>query len=194
MKKIHFIVVALFAFVSLSSNAQVEVGKVFVKPTVGINVANITKSEGDAKIGLLVGGEIEYGLSKLFSLSGGLFYSMQGTKGTADGVTETVSIDYINVPILFNYYAAPKLALKFGLQPGLKISATDKVSNSSQSASEDIEGLESMAFAIPLGVSYQISDFVIDARYNLGISNVAKEGEGKHSVFSITVAYRLPLK
>ncbi len=51
-----------------------------------------------------------------------------------------------------------------------------------------------MAFAIPLGVSYQISDFVIDARYNLGISNVAKEGEGKHSVFSITVAYRLPLK
>lgn len=188
------IILAAMAFISLAAYSQVEVGKTFIKPTVGINIANISKSEMDSRFGLLIGGELEHGLSKDFTLSGGLFYSMQGCKESSGGVTYTVATDYINIPVMVNYYPTNNLALKFGIQPGLNLSAEQKASGGGQSETLDIDGAESIVFAIPIGVSYQISDFVIDARYNFGISNVVKDGEGKHGVFSLGVAYKLPIK
>ncbi len=52
-----------------------------------------------------------------------------------------------------------------------------------------------MDFSIPLGLSYEISDFVIDARYNLGVANINDHGIGKirNSVIMLTVGYKIPL-
>ena len=53
--------------------------------------------------------------------------------------------------------------------------------------------------SIPVGVSYEISDFVIDARYNFGLTNVWKDdykkllGDAKNSVISLTVGYKFGL-
>lgn len=57
-------------------------------------------------------------------------------------------------------------------------------------ATEDaIKGFE---LSIPVGLSYEISDFVIDARYNFGVTKVA-EGDSKNSVFQFTVGYKFAL-
>ena len=178
---------------TLAANAQLKAGNTYIKPTVGINLANISKSEGDMKFGLNVGGEIEHNLSKQFSLTAGLLYSMQGTQFKSSGTTVKENFDYLNIPVLVNFYAAQGLALKFGVQPGFKTKANISASGNGKSGSEDIDGAESMVFAIPVGISYQISDFVLDARYSFGISNVMKQVEGKHGVFSVNLAYKLPL-
>jgi hypothetical protein len=44
-----------------------------------------------------------------------------------------------------------------------------------------------------MGISYEFSNFIIDARYNLGLTKVIKDGIGsKNSVIMLTVGYKIP--
>ena len=56
------------------------------------------------------------------------------------------------------------------------------------------DAYEKIDFAIPLGASYEISDFVIDARYNLGLTDIAKSNLAKvhNSVIMLTIGYKIP--
>ena len=79
MKKIFLSAVVML--VSVAGYAQHAVGEVTLKPTVGLNIANVTKSDGaDPRLGLAAGAELEYQLADIVSLSGGAIYSMQGVK------------------------------------------------------------------------------------------------------------------
>ena len=53
--------------------------------------------------------------------------------------------------------------------------------------------LKSFDFAIPLGLSYEISNIVIDARYNLGLTSIWDKGDEKHGVIQITLGYKFHL-
>ena len=60
------------------------------------------------------------------------------------------------------------------------------------------DGLKKFDLSIPLGLSYEIADFVIDARYNLGLTKVIDQNENisngaKNSVIMLTVGYKIPL-
>ena len=92
--------IVAMAFATLTASAQAEAGTLTLKPLVGINVANITDSEGDAKVGLAAGAELGYQLNESFAVTAGAIYSMQGAK--SEGVK--LNLDYINIPILANYY------------------------------------------------------------------------------------------
>ena len=53
--------------------------------------------------------------------------------------------------------------------------------------------LQSVELSVPIGLSYEISDFVFDARYNLGIAKINKNsGSIRNSVFQISVGYKIP--
>ena len=200
MKKLFLI--AAMMVMTLAANAQLKVGTTFVKPTVGINLANISGQDQDMRVGAHVGAEFEHALAKQFSVSGGLIYSMQGMKTSGGGVTVTTAFDYINIPIMGNYYISKNFALKFGLQPGFKASAKSKISGNGSSGSEDWDSsVSQICLSIPLGFAVEFSDFVLDARYSLGITNVLKDDyvfqtsgkNGKNNVISINLAYKLPL-
>ena len=45
-------------------------------------------------------------------------------------------------------------------------------------------------FTVPVGVSYEFYSFVFDARYNLGISKVAKDDDGSFNALTFTVGYK----
>ena len=139
------------------------------------------------KVGLAAGVEGEYGLTKDFSLTAGLLYSMQGSKAKeGDGKSK---YDYLNIPILANYYVTKGLAVKAGIQPAFMVSAKDQDGNNLK------EGCNTFDFSIPLGVSYEYQNFVIDARYNLGLTKINKEGDKSHknSVFMFTLGYKFAL-
>ena len=55
--------------------------------------------------------------------------------------------------------------------------------------------MKKVDISIPLGVSYEISDFVIDARYNLGLTKINDAGSNssKNSVIMVTLGYKIPL-
>ena len=183
MKK--FMMMVAMAFATLTASAQAEAGTLTLKPFVGMNLANMTKSEGDMKIGVAAGAELGYQVSDAFALTAGVGYSMQGVK--LDG--GKIKMDYLNIPVLANYYVVKGLAIKAGIQPGFLLSA--------KAGDTDIkDGCKKLDLSIPVGLSYEISDFVIDARYNLGLTKSFKGDDvagTKHSVIQITLGYKFAL-
>ena len=154
-------------------------------PQVGATLATITDTDDSKmKVGLVAGANLEYPITEAFSLSGGLLYTMQGT--AIKDVDDKTKLDYLNIPILAQYQLMDGLKIKAGVQPGFLMSA--------KAGDVDIkDGCETFDLAIPVGLSYEISDFVIDARYNFGTSKIYKGGaKCKNSVIMVTLGYRIP--
>lgn len=198
MKKLFLM--ALMAFIATTASfAQWSVGSITVQPKIGINGANITDADNsDSRIGLVLGGEFEYRVSPIFSLSAGALYSMQGCKGTAeddDGNTGDVSLklDYINVPILANVYVVKGLAIKLGIQPGFNVRHKASATVSGVNVTTNLPGIKSVDFSIPIGVSYEFNRFVIDGRYNFGLTKLIDDSDSKNSVFQFTFGYKFSL-
>lgn len=191
MKKLFLM--AVMALATVSSFAQHRVGTVTIQPKVGLSLANVTKGDGDIRVGAVAGAEFEYQVSDIFSLSAGALYSMQGCKGEVEGVDATVKLDYLNVPILANVYVANGLAVKLGIQPGFNVTSKASVEKSGTKVTTDLDGIESVDFSIPVGLSYEINNFVIDARYNLGVSKIMDGSDSKNSVFQFTLGYKFAL-
>lgn len=192
MKKILLTAVVMLA--SVASYAQQAVGTFTLQPKIGLNVASLTKNEGaDPRIGLAAGVEAEYQATDIFSVSAGLIYSMQGNKYKEDGATLTTKLDYINIPILANVYVTKGLAVKLGVQPAFNVSDKQKLSGGGASVEAEDVGAESFDFSIPVGLSYEFNNVVLDARYNFGVTSVADGGDAKNSVFQFTLGYKFAL-
>lgn len=199
MKKlIVMAVVALMA--TMSANAQ----QMFLKPMVGGTLATVTGDGTDGykmKFGIVGGAEFGYYVMEPLAITAGALVSMQGAAMKDDylpGYTDaSSSLTYLNIPILANYYVAPGLALKAGVQPGFLLSRKYKYTvNGHDHEFTDKDGLNTFDFSIPLGISYEISDFVIDARYNLGLTNIIDndntDSSQKNSVIMLTLGYKIP--
>ena len=197
MKKIMMIAAMMVA--TLSANAQNEVGQFTLQPKVGINIANMT-GDGDrnAKVGLVAGVEAEYGITENFGLAFGALYSMEGYKVKhelwGNGVLLntnkiSVNLDYINIPILAQFYPVKGLAIKAGVQPAFNV--RHKLGGD---GSGTVDGVKSFNFSIPVGLSYEYQDFVLDARYNIGVTKLYKDADqGRNSTISITLGYKFAL-
>lgn len=209
MKK--FLLAATVLMASVVANAQNEVGQISIAPTVGINLSNVTKLENtQMKFGIAAGAVAEYGVSENFGVSLGLIYSQQGCK--FKGVTEVIDVwddeledyvevsetigkgkmnlGYLNIPILAQYYVVDGLAIKAGIQPAVLVSA--------KSYGEKYKKYcNTFEVSIPVGLSYEISNFVIDARYNIGLTKIPKKkysnAKANNSVFQFTVGYKFKL-
>lgn len=155
-------------------------------PQVGATMATVTDLDnGKMKFGLVAGANLEYPITEAFSVSGGLLYTMQGYK--IKDVDKGFNMDYLNIPILAQYQLMDGLKIKAGVQPGILMSAK-------HDGNDFKDQCKSMDIAIPLGLSYEFSDFVIDARYNLGLNKIDKDGDrkSKNSVIMVTLGYRIP--
>ena len=195
--------IAAMMVAAISANAQNEVGQLTLMPKAGINISTIT---GDgvnkkSKVGLVAGIEAEYGISEKFGLQFGLLYSMEGCKSdlviaTGEGASafraEGVkwNLDYINIPIMAQYYVVKGLAVKAGIQPAFNVRHKASVDGNTT----NIEGVKSFNFSIPVGLSYEYQNFVLDARYNIGVTKLMKDADqGRNSTFAITLGYKFAL-
>ena len=196
MKKLMMIAALMLA--TMSANAQ----GMFVKPMVGGTLATITGDYTDdckMKLGLAAGAEFGYMIAPQFAVTAGALVSMQGT-GIKDNDRTTdysTTLTYLNIPILANYYIIPGLAVKAGIQPGFLLAKKEKYTrNGHEHENTEKDGLKSLDLSVPLGLSYEISDFVIDARYNLGLSNLIDDDHTdysqKNSVIMLTLGYKIP--
>lgn len=190
MKK--FFAVAALVLSSVGAFAQYTAGDFTIQPKVGLNCSSITdNNDADYKAGFVGGIEAEYHVSPLVGISAGLLYSMQGAKATEKNVEAKYNMDYVNIPILANFYVANGLALKVGVQPGIKASSSVKLGGVKV---DDTSGsIKSVDFSVPVGVSYEYQNVCLDARYNIGCAKVFKEGDGNHSVFQLTLGYKFKL-
>lgn len=190
MKKMILTAVVLLS--SVATFAQRAVGTVSLKPQVGVVGATMTEFEKTKmKVGFTAGAELEYQLSDIFSLSGGVMYAQEGVKFDTGGdfkIGKTkiefkdakTNLAYINVPVMANVYVVPGLAVKLGVQPAFAV---------------DKGGTKAKGFdlAIPVGLSYEFANVVIDGRYNWGVTKVFDNFDAKNSVFQVTLGYKFDL-
>ena len=233
MKKIMMIAAMMVA--TISANAQFEQGTFSIQPKAGGNAAWLSNMPdldlgGGVKLdkapaaGGIVGVEAEYMLTDNFSLAAGLTYGEQGSgyedyeenyNGAKVELKDLkVDLDYLNIPVVANYYLFRGFAVKAGVQFGFLTTAKIKgktitTINGSTTTTEmedkkignqDFKDtLEKFDLSIPMGISYEFKvPIVIDLRYNLGLTKVNKESvsgvkDYKNNVVSLTVGYKFAL-
>lgn len=197
----------MMAVVAMMTTLSVNAQQMFLKPMVGGTLSTVTGDNTDdakMKIGLVGGAEFGYQVADPLTVTVGALVSMQGT-GAKDNdhyKDRSTTLTYLNIPILANYYIIPGLAVKAGIQPGFLLALKQKYSAYTGGGwidfdSTDKDGTKSFDLSIPLGLSYEFSDFVVDARYNLGLSNIL-DNDGPHdykqknSVIMLTLGYKIP--
>lgn len=202
MKKAMLMMAVLTA--SLTAMAQHEEGDFLVQPKVGLNIA--TLSDADKTIGdLNFGIEAELMLTDYFSLSAGAIVSNQGGKYNDDTyVSYTVDLDYVNVPVMANFYILPGLSLKAGVQPSYRMKAKVKTDGatydmdqfyallSGTGIEEDFK-VKKFDLSIPVGISYEYQNVVLEARYNWGVTKIMDNDSFYNRVFQLTLGYKFDL-
>ena len=196
MKKLFFAAAIMMASV-VSTFAQHEAGDITLQARVGMIGADFNNtSDTKARVGLVVGPEMEYFLTNRFSLGAGVLYSQQGAE--QDEADVTYQLDYINVPLTANFYVVKGLALRAGLQPGFKVASKIKFNDVDDVKVDLSDPVKTFDLALPIGLSYEYRHFVIDARYTFGLTEVFDKSkvdlDSKNLTFQLSLAYKFKLK
>ena len=78
MKKLF--IVAAMALVSMGASAQHAVGGFTLQPQVGMTLSTLTKADDNKmKVGIVAGAELEYQVTDMIGIAGGVNYAMQGS-------------------------------------------------------------------------------------------------------------------
>ena len=202
---------------TITASAQREAGAMTLQPKLGFGLTSVTnynpyagtKIDKSVKVGGLAGIEFEYQLTPMFSLAAAANYTIQGAQWSDYSVAGmdlkdiTMELQYVNVPIVLNAYLFQGFAVKAGLQFGLLTSAKTSMETKNvpgftdgKHESEDFKKeCKKLDISIPFGASYEFSNVVIDARYNLGLTKINKEGSDacKNSVFMLTFGYKFDI-
>ena len=189
MKK--FFLMAVMAVACLTANAQNArhaAGSFTIQPMIGFSVGTFrgeysssTVTGNEARVGLAIGAEAEYYTSTdWLSLSAGLKYEQLGWKWKD---ASDVKLDYIDIPVMANFYVAKGFALKIGVQPGILVN-------------DNINGdCKSFNFSIPVGLSYEFNNGItLDLRGGYSLTRVDKFNNDDYKYYtdggSLTIGYK----
>ncbi|MCS4302582.1 MULTISPECIES: porin family protein [Chryseobacterium] len=174
----------------------------------GMNVSSLSKDSGlddqKSKIGFNAGVFANIPVATSFSIQPEVLYSQYGNKSdyTLGGTKYSAStkLDYITVPVMFQYNALPNLYLEAGPEFGFMVSAKNKFKNEStgQSSTTDNykDNLSTFNFGIGLGAGYYFTpNLGITARYVAGLTDIAKDRPSgsdavRNNVFQVGLAYK----
>ena len=187
MKKL---VLGLFLLTLLGTRSQAQVA---FGIKAGANLSNLAGKGLDDRRAKLGG----YGaifsvisLTEKMAIQPELSYSMEGAKASYDHAVR-FNLNYINIPLMFQYSEAARFYLELGPQLGILTSAKVKFTN----FSEDLkDGLKSTNLSAVFGLGYQFTPAVgLSSRGAIGLSNISKDTGGdekvKATAFSIGMHY-----
>ena len=179
---------SLIMLIAMAILASAQETKAYIKPVSGITMATVTNSDSKYQVGYVGGAEFDVVVNKSASLTLGALFTMQGCEDIKNSGVD-LALNYLNFPILANYYPIKGLAFKVGLQPGIKLISKFK----KDGESIKIKDINSLDVAIPVGISYEISNFILDARYNFHVRRISDGVKLHNSVFQLTFGYKIEL-
>lgn len=173
------------------------------------------------RAGFTGGAELEYQFQLQCSFSIGALYALQGCRykdfsnevsgqaGSYSGCSNmAMGLHYLQVPVLVNVYLTKGLAIKAGIQPAFLLGAKAKydvtdfvvgadggaVYETPRHVRTNIKGnFRSTDLSMPIGISYEYSNVIMEARYHLSLTKVEKHINSKNRWFTFSVGYRLNL-
>lgn len=175
----------------------------------GMNVSSLSTEEGlsdqGSKIGFNAGVFMNAPLAQDFSIQPELIYTQYGDKYNQSIAGNTISrsrnLDYIALPVMFQYNATPSFYLEAGPEFGLLVSAKNKVKNETDNdviseTGNYKDNLNGFNFGLGLGAGYYFTPNVgLTARYIAGFTDIYKDGQNsgdavKNNVFQVGLAYK----
>ena len=161
----------------------------------GLNYSTVTKGDfnegADPRTSYYLGfyGEVPL-IRKVLSLQPEILYSRQGFETNysdllGNNYKQEYRIDYINLPILAKVHIGKIFSVEAGPQFGFKINEKIKSENSA-TFNNDVTSFDT---ALAGGVSFNIDDFLISARYTYSVNEVIKNTDSKNSVFQLGIGF-----
>ena len=182
-------ILSVIFFLSLAIFAKAQSADTHFGLKAGLNISSLDEKNGvdfNSKAGFHIGGLAHVHLSPHFAVQPEIVYSEQGGKDGAD----KWDINYINVPVLFQYMTGGGLRLQTGPQLGFAVSSKIKSGDIEQNIKDDVNTVD-VSWA--LGASYLFPEAIgIDARYNIGLTNVndAETPVVRNRVFQVGLFYQ----
>ena len=117
-------------------------------------------------------------------------YSAQGAKYTTAGVVTNINLGYINVPLLIQYMFDNGFRLEAGPQVGFLVNAKAETNSAKSDIKKSFKSTD-LSLGIGMGYVFVPSGFGMDARFNLGLSNINENSSVKstNTGFQLGVFY-----
>lgn len=174
----------------------------------GMNVSSLSKDAGlddsKSKIGFNAGLFMNAPLGQNFSIQPEILYNNLGDKVSYKNLAgnEYASVarnlDYIAVPVMFQYNATPEFYLEagpeFGFLVNAKVKTDNSVLNTTTISSLDTDAYKDFNMGIGLGAGYYFTPKIgLTARYVAGLTDVYSSNNGdkvKNNNFQVGLAYK----
>jgi hypothetical protein len=114
-------ITAIFFFSLHTINAQVSAG---IKG--GVNLARLSGFNGDNRVGAHAGVFLNHAFNRNWAFQPELLYSGEGQLYILDGFQRTIALDYVQLPLMIQYYPVEKFYVEAGPQVSLLAAAKDK--------------------------------------------------------------------
>ncbi|MFZ4928560.1 porin family protein [Chryseobacterium sp. Mn2064] len=203
MKKIFFslaLVAGSFAFAQSTSNTTTtpspSSSPIKFGLKAGLNVSTVSNMDMKAKAGFYGGIFANIPVTKDFSVQPEVMYSAVGGILKENSSTK-LNLEYLSVPVMFQYNALPNLYIEAGPQFNFLIDARLKKTASTGAYKN---GTKSFDFGIGLGAGYYITRHIgVNVRYVAGLSDIVKTryyygydntNAVKNGVFQIGASYK----
>jgi hypothetical protein len=207
MKKTIVVFILLASLAAIPAFSQEEnVTRFGVKG--GVNFSNFRVDEfadNNIKAGLNLGLFFKMPVTETFAIQPELLYSSKGSKMEYDGPQGDgeyrFNLNYLELPVMAVFYLGDRFNVQVG--PYVGYLANTNIKNMQEDL--DIVGVEDLNeksfnradFGLAAGIGYDLKGFVIGARYNYGLNEVADSGnlsgqmlsDSKNSVGTIYLGF-----
>jgi hypothetical protein len=176
MKKLSFLAIAVFIF----SVSRIQAQGFHLGVKAGANLASINGRSFDEGFnwGFMAGAFAEVNVSSKWGLQPELLFSSTKTQTASDfssivneagnvGLnSQTVSLNYLSIPILLSFKPIPLLSIQVGPQFGILMNTSQNITSNGKNA------FKSGDFAIVGGAQLNVGGFKAGARYIFGLTNI----------------------
>lgn len=176
-----FLLSVVIAATVLTGTANAQQAKFGIKG--GLNVSDIRHSNGtnyEPVAGFHAGFLAHIHLTKRFALQPEAFYSTNGANYKSGPLDTRYNLGYIQVPVLLQYMFLNGIRVQAGPQLGFLVNAKSHSGDLKEDFKDDLKTVD---FGLTTGASYLVpkTGFGFDARYNIGLSDINKDGNIKSS-------------
>jgi hypothetical protein len=158
----------------------------------GLNVANLSNTGDDNRISGHIGFFLHTKIARGWAFQPEILYSGQGDRYWDGNTRFTTALNYIDIPLMFQFYPIHRFYLEFGPQLGILVAARDKGPGGYNA---DVSGsVHKTDATLNLGMGVRATDMLgFYMRYGIGLSDVSRDDNFStaNRVFQLGVDVRL---
>ena len=164
---------------------------------VGLNSANLKfdpeqNAKPERRTGFVAGLSFNMPVQDMFSVELDALFAQKGAKFSNQGFTQKVKLNYVDIPVLgrINLPGAGPARVHLLVGPSFNFKVSEKFEENGKETNNDKDQVEKFETALVIGGRVNVNRFRVEARYGLGLSNIAKDSGSdkvRNRVFSILV-------